>query len=364
MLKLSAFILIVCLSSHSLMAWGFWAHPRINRQAVFSLPPQMFSFFKVNIDFISRHAVKPDERRYAVEYEAARHYIDLDHYGHLPFTDFPRSWKDAVATYSEDTLQAYGIVPWHIQVDFHRLIRAFKNKDAEAILRISSELGHYVADAHVPLHTTENYNGQMTGQKGIHAFWESRLPELYGDSFDYYVGQAYYIDDPLSEAWKVVLESHTALDSVFSFEKILTEEFPEDAKYGYESRNNLLTRVYSMAFSKAYHEKLNGQVERRMRLAVLRVSSFWYTAWVLAGQPNLDSLANKQIQLQEEKFDKQLKINDRESAYNSKSQEHLMGCCSHPHGPNIFDFYMAIEQMNYQQRLFYFRQSLVAWKKE
>lgn len=121
----------------------------------------------------------PDKRRYAVEGEAQRHYIDIDHYAHGgtdPFETMPRKWNDAVAKFSEDTLQAYGIVPWHIEVMFGRLVSAFQRGDVDRILRNSSEIGHYVGDAHVPLHTTENYNGQLTNQHGIHAFWENRMP--------------------------------------------------------------------------------------------------------------------------------------------------------------------------------------------
>lgn len=338
-------ILVISISTSKLHSWGFWAHPRINRMAVFCLPEGMFTFYKANIDFITRHAVKPDERRYAVDYEAPRHFIDLDHYGTLPFADFPRKWDDAVKKYTEDTLIAYGIVPWHVQKEYYRLVNAFKNKDLESILKISAELGHYIADAHVPLHTTENYNGQLTGQKGIHGFWESRLPELFGENYDYYIGQAYYIKNPLNEIWKVVIESHTALDSVLRFEKELTQQYPEDIKYGYENRNNILVRVYSQTFSKAYHEKLSGQVERRMRMAILRTASFWYSAWVDAGQPNLDEYAQQKIEINEERFDKILKnFIDRE-AYLIPVLEHFWGCC-HGEAPN-YAFYLDRIQKAY-----------------
>lgn len=328
MYRLLIFALLFLTYSYHLQAWGFWAHPRINRMAVFCLPEGMFAFYKTHIDFITRHAVKPDERRYAVDFEAPRHFIDLDHYGKLPFSDFPKKWDDAVKKYSEDTLLSYGIVPWHVVRDYYRLVKAFKDKDPVAILKISAELGHYIADAHVPLHTSENYNGQLTGQKGIHGFWESRLPELFGEDYDYFLGQAYFIKNPLEHIWQVVIESHTALDSVLSFEKQLTQQYPEDAKYGYENRNNILVRTYSVPFSKAYHEKLNGQVERRLRLSILRVASFWYSAWIEAGQPNLDELVKQNIEYNEEKFDKLLKnFIDRE-AYLVPLLEQFWGCCS------------------------------------
>ena len=127
-----------------------------------------------------------------IKEEAPRHYIDIDHYGQNPFQVMPRKWTDAVEKFSEDTLLTYGIVPWHIQTVYNRLVKVFEEKDIDYILKNSADLGHYVSDAHVPLHTTENYNGQLTNQKGIHAFWESRLPELFPDNYDYLVGTAEY----------------------------------------------------------------------------------------------------------------------------------------------------------------------------
>nr|WP_204281902.1 zinc dependent phospholipase C family protein [Pontibacter burrus] len=273
-------------------SWGFYAHQRINRLAVFSLPPEMVGFYKKHIRYITENAVNPDKRRYAVEGEAPRHYIDLDMYGDSALHKMPRLWQQAVEKYSEDTLLAYGIVPWHINFMKYQLTQAFKERNLDKILRLSADIGHYIADACVPLHTTSNYNGQLTGQRGIHAFWESRLPELFSDNYDFFVGQANYVTNPQLRAWDLVASAHTALDSVLHFERQLTSEFDEEKKYSFELRNNLTTRVYSRAFSEAYSRKLNGQVERQMRLAIHTVASFWYTAWVDAGQPSLGTLAN------------------------------------------------------------------------
>ncbi len=300
-------------SATSSFAWGFWGHQRINRMAVFTLPPEMLGFYKQHIDFVTEHAVDPDKRRYAVDHEAPRHYIDLDHYGEYPFDSLPRRWKDAVARFSEDTLNAYGIVPWHIQLDYYRLVDAFKALDADRILKISADLGHYIADSNVPLHTTENYNGQLTGQKGIHGLWESRLPEIFGNGYDYFIGSATYIENPLAEAWQTVLESHLALDSVLGFERQLTKTFPTDRKFSYENRNNVLVRVYSQEFSDKYHSMLSGQVERRIRSSILRVASFWFSAWVDAGQPDLSPLLNAEVKPDEIESPKKQKGADRES---------------------------------------------------
>jgi hypothetical protein len=296
MIKYPILLAGCCLVTAHCFCWGFFAHQRINYYAVFLLPPEMMVLYKPNIDFLSEHAVDPDKRRYAVAEEGSRHYIDIDHYGAFPYPALPRDWKGAVARFGEDSLQRFGIVPWHIQTMLFRLTAAFKEKDYSRIMKCSAELGHYIADSHVPLHANSNHNGQYTNQKGIHGFWESRVPELLAEKqFDFFIGRARYIANAGAYAWARVLESAQAADSVLLFEKELTRIFPADQKYSFEDRNGQLVRQYSTAFTIAYDSKLNGMVERRMRLSILSVASFWYTAWVNAGQPDLRGMANEQF---------------------------------------------------------------------
>lgn len=281
--------------------WGFFAHKRINRLAVFTLPPEMMPFYKKHIQYLTENAVNPDMRRYSVEGEAARHYIDLDVYGDSALQVMPRYWNDAVAKYSEDTLQAYGIVPWHILSMKNFLTYAFKIGDIDKILRLSADIGHYIGDANVPLHTTENYNGQLTGQHGIHGFWESRLPELLSDDYDFYVGKAEYIEQPQMRAWEAVSAAHHAMDSVLKFEKRLSAKFPEDKKYSYEERGNVTTKVYSKKYSLAYNKLLGDQVQRQMKASIKMVGDFWFTCWVDAGQPDMLAMMQKGLSEKEKK---------------------------------------------------------------
>jgi hypothetical protein len=89
--------------------WGFWAHKRINRLAVFRLPPEMQIFYKRNLDFITENAVNPDRRRYAVVGEAERHFIDLDVYGDSALYKLPRFWSEAIKRMGEDSLRKHGM---------------------------------------------------------------------------------------------------------------------------------------------------------------------------------------------------------------------------------------------------------------
>ncbi|MFC0773971.1 zinc dependent phospholipase C family protein [Terrimonas alba] len=285
------FILLI---AHKSFCWGFYAHRKINQYAVFLLPPGMMILYKPYIGFLEEHAVDPDKRRYAIPEEGPRHYIDIDQYGVYPYDSLPRKWSDAVAKYSEDTLNMHGIVPWWLQTMLYRLTDAFKEKNQAKILKLSAEIGHYIADSHVPLHASSNHNGQYTDQKGIHGFWESRIPELMAEKdWDFFIGKAEYVKNPADFIWARVLESAAAADTVLKFEKELSLAFPADQRYAFEDRNGQIIRQYSSAYAKAYNDKLKGMVERRMQQSIFAVASFWYTAWVNAGQPDLTKLTNK-----------------------------------------------------------------------
>jgi hypothetical protein len=285
--------LLLCSGVSSNARWGFYAHKRINYMAVFTLPEPMIGFYKKHITYLSAHAVDPDRRRYASAAEGPKHFLDSDHYGLHPFDSIPRKWNEAVMRYGLDSLKAHGILPWNIVRMMYRLSRAFQEGDEAGVLHCSADLGHYIADAHVPLHTTANYNGQFSNQRGIHAFWESRIPELKGEGYDYLAGKAEYLDKPGEKAWAVVQASFSAKDSVLGMEAQLNARFPPDLKYSIESHGSQIQKVYSEAYAEAYNQLLGNMVERRMREAIRTVGSFWYTAWVLAGQPDLEHFGEK-----------------------------------------------------------------------
>jgi hypothetical protein len=273
--------------------WGFYGHKKINKLAVFTLPPSLFPLFKENINYISEHAVDPDKRRYLVATEGPCHFIDLDKYGNY-VDSIPKNWFKAIEKYGEDSLRKHGTIPWHIQLTKQNLQKAFEEKNLEKILRYAADLGHYVGDAHVPLHTTSNYNGQFTQQKGIHGLWESRLVELFSEQYTYFVGKASYVPNVGEVCWKIITESHQAVDSVLAIEKQLTSE-NRIPKYSFEQRGKTTIQVYSKEFSTEYHLRLNKMVERRLKASILLTGCLWYTAWVDAGQPDLSNLMHRKL---------------------------------------------------------------------
>ena len=308
-MKKPVLFLLLCLPllffCHPGRAWGFFGHRLLNRLAVFTLPPGMIGFYKANIEYLTTNATRPDSRRMVVPGEAPKHFLDVDRYGDSAAYKLPRTYADAVARYGEDSLLRHGIVPWNVVRMKNQLTAAFKAKDTDHILSLSADLGHYLADACVPLHTTRNYNGQLTGQRGIHGLWESRLPELLSADYDLFSGKAQYIERPTDAIWAAVIRSHAAVDSVLLFEKQLTAQVSDDQKFGYEQRGSQTVRTYSREFSKAYHARLNGQVERQLRYAAALIGNFWYTCWVDGGSPDLRQLPYTPSAAEQQRLDRE-----------------------------------------------------------
>jgi hypothetical protein len=280
------FILFISPFAYCHTNWGFFGHRKIHLLAVYTLPPPIHSFYRRHQKELQELAVLPDARRYILDEEAARHYIDLDTYdiAQISFT----SWEQMLRRLPEDSLRKHGIVPWHIPIVYQRLVNAFIKKDSVQIIKLSAELGHYVADAHVPLHTTSNYDGQKTGQGGLHSFWESRIPEILDKQLDQFSGPATYVPNVTESSWSWVLASHKQVEIVFKMASQSSASLREGEKYSFEQKGQSLVKTPSLKYSLAYHKALNHQIEKRFSAAVKHVGDLWYSAWLVAGQPSFE----------------------------------------------------------------------------
>ncbi len=293
-LSLGVFLFLVFSS------WGFSSHRCIHDAAIQALPDPLYSFFKSHRDWIVLHAVDADLRKHRLIGEAEKHFIDLDLYGFSIDSlkrYFPRKLEDAQRIFGDSTLEANGVGPWSVSQTYYRLVASFSEGDEARILRNASDLGHYISDLHVPLHTTSNYNGVRTGQQGIHSLWETQLPELFIESYNLTPGVhsrlplARYLRNSEKCIWEALIASHQAIDSVLYFEAMLSQEMGRTTTYAYVERGRTQQRMRSPEFARRYHNALNGQVERRMQKAIYTVSSLWYSAWIDAGQPELPPIS-------------------------------------------------------------------------
>lgn len=282
-------------------AWGQWGHKHISRAAVFALPENMRKFYYNHIDFITENAVIPDLRRAIIndKNESPRHYINIEDFGKISFSSLPKTTKEAFIKYDSVFLNKTGYLPWYIQTLTEKLTAAFRRRNKSEILFISSELSHYIADAHQPLHPSSNYDGQLTNQKGIHALWESFIPQKFGNAFNFKTDTARYIADIAAETWKIIRQSHVLVGPLLVAEKKVRNSFPQNKMYKKDTSGETAmfynSPVFSDAYAKQFYTALNGMVEQQLRLSIYEVACFWYTAWVNAGKPNLISLDDPQL---------------------------------------------------------------------
>ncbi|MCC9137440.1 zinc dependent phospholipase C family protein [Pontibacter silvestris] len=301
MKKISLLATVLLFCSVMSYGWGFFGHKVIHQLAIYGLPKQMQNFFYKHQDYLIEKAVRPDERRNEDPAEAPRHFIDIDVYGKDAVNTMPEEWKAATARYSTDTLLKYGIVPWHVVVMKERLTNAFRTQNADSILFYAADLGHYIADAHVPLHTTVNYDGQLTEQKGLHSLWESKVPEMNAQAYKLQNKQAVYLPNTEKAIWEVVRHTNSLVPQTLTLEREASKSFTSDTKFIQVERYGKMRQYYSDEFAKKYQELLGPMVEQQMSNAAQMVSNFWYTCWVDGGKPNLDKLLTEKISKAEKK---------------------------------------------------------------
>jgi hypothetical protein len=175
------------LASSPADAWGFAAHRLIMRRAIELLPPELKPFFTANRDEIVVRVIDPDLWRNVGWDEDPNHYLDfgMPELGPYPFTALPRDYSSALERFGMATMKRVGFAPWREAEQFGNLRRGFegfKRRSLYApmdVILFSAVASHYLQDAHVPFHATNNYDGQLTGQHGIHARFESILIERF-----------------------------------------------------------------------------------------------------------------------------------------------------------------------------------------
>jgi hypothetical protein len=289
-------------------SWGFLVHRTINQLAVYSLPKGLTPFFYSGKEYLVKNATRPDERRNTDSTEANKHFIDFEAFGDSAAWKMPHDWQTAVQRYSKDTLLEYGYVPYQIMVTKGKLTEAFRQKNSDSILYYAADLGHYVADAHVPLHTSINYDGQLTGQKGLHSLWESVIPEIELSHYNLYSKhKAKYLKHPEEDLWRAMQEAHVLVTDVFRQEAEASKQFTDSTKYRTQVRRGREVKSYTTEFAKAYNARLGQTINGQLIKSVGMVADFWYTSWVDAGKPDLSSLVKPLSNEGKDAYKKELK---------------------------------------------------------
>ena len=279
MIAAAALAAIVALPS-PVRAWGFEAHQFIAARAIALLPPEIRPMFEANRAVFVERSIDPDTWRTAgFTNEEPNHFLDLDWegYGPYPHAALPRDYTAAIAKFGRQRIEDNGTVPWRTEEMYGNLRRAFEAYPRRGafgrfdIIQFAAWMTHYVSDAHVPFHAVFNYDGQLTGQNGIHARFESFLFERY--------------ETQLTIAPKPMAPIANPRDFVFDTILQGTQLVPPILKSDLEA---IGTRdIYDDAYYAAFFKANRAVMERRLNESISAVAAMIAGAWEAAGKPAL-----------------------------------------------------------------------------
>lgn len=259
--------------------WGFEAHRLVNRRAVETLPAPLRALFERNADYVSEHAIDPDLWRAAgAAGEEPNHFLDMDAFGDP--AAIPHDEAEHRRRHGADA-SSKGRVPWRAAEVYRELVEAFRDGSPARVLERAAVLGHYVGDAHVPLHAVLNYDGQLSGQKGVHARWEAALYEHFAEQIEPRVRPAAALPrrDPVELVFAALHESFRDAPALLAADRALAgpadfADTPQDDRYSDSYFSGLFARE-------------EARISARLQRSCERLGALWLGAWQEAGRPEL-----------------------------------------------------------------------------
>jgi hypothetical protein len=277
------FLLLLLAAPLAAAGWGGRLHMDIARAAARGVPDEMEGW-RSYAKFMASHSIQPDLWKGYDTSEDFRHFIDLESYVPLAVTNLPPD-RASVREVLGKKAEQRGYVPWVIMDLQGKLTAAMAASQWVEAARFAAAQGHYVADVHQPLHTTENYNGQHSGQIGVHLRWEVEMPNIY-----WRIGMMPEVHaEYLTNLWPTLLgwieQSHSRIPEIFD----------ADDKAARQTEFNVESRAY---YFHLWQASSNLFIEQA-HLGACHLASLWYTAWVDAGRPGIapppDSLSEASI---------------------------------------------------------------------
>ncbi|MBI4887008.1 MAG: hypothetical protein HY824_07940 [Acidobacteria bacterium] len=272
--------LLLLSSARGAEAWGYDVHRFIMDRAVDLLPAELRPLFERNRAIVVERAIDPDTWRTAgFESEDPHHFIniDWDGYGAYPFAELPRDYAAAVSKFGRSRIEQNGTLPWRIEEFYGNLRRTFEAYRRPTaltrfnILLFAASVSHYVADALQPFHGVINYDGQVTGQRGVHARFETAL-------FERYRAQLALAPPPMPPVRDV---------RAFAFDRIV-ESAQLVPRLLQADREAIGARdAYDDVYFAAFFASVRPVLERRLSEAVAASAALIAGAWEAAGRPPL-----------------------------------------------------------------------------
>jgi hypothetical protein len=279
-LKTRIFLLIIFILAFLFIGWGYVGHSIISYNTILSALPEM-EFFNTWADSLAAHASDADDRRSWDPDEAPKHYIDIDNYPEFIATGtIPQNFDSLVAIHGYSFVMDQGILPWAILKTADSLQAAFENNDMQKAMLLAADLGHYIGDSHMPLHITRNYNGQYTGQYGVHSRYESNLIGTFQNQIVYDGDSLLYIENLSDFVFDMLYENYQYVDSVLYADSV-AEAFA----------GNHTSSVYYNKFWEIAKNFTIGLFQK----ASNRLTCIIYTEWINSGISAVNNSENNNL---------------------------------------------------------------------
>jgi hypothetical protein len=269
----AAALAAILAASPAAMAWGTNGDKLIANKAVDVLPDEIRSYFEANRGYLMQHVNDPFEAAKKNPLLARNAYIRFEHYGTFPYSTLPRVYKVAVEKFGKRTLDTFGLLPWSVGLYSQKMTEAMRAHNWDEARDAAAQLAYYVAEAHDPFNTTMNFDGHLSGQQGVDDRFDTSLVDRYSQFFYVRPNQAVYIHDATDHAFEMCLDAHSWLENI-----LLTDRRTRQGLSDYT--DEYYDRFYSQA---------GAVLVRQISDASTDVASYWMTAWINAGRPQLPS---------------------------------------------------------------------------
>lgn len=263
-----------------LAAWGATGHRLINGDVVVHLPQSM-QFFIQNINFLAEHASDADNRKGAdgqkpyILKESPRHFIDIDSYSEFATKSVPEDFSAVIAEYDSANVFTFGIVPWAAVWTLDSLTAQLRRGDTADALQSAADLGHYVGDAHQPLHATKYYGGGTSsdrpgsGSGNVHSRYETSMIDDYQSQITIQPDSVQYVSNPIDFMFSIIYQSNSYVDSIYD-----ADVYARQAT-GWNGTGEAPHAYYDSLWSKT-----KGFTKLQFQRATIRYADLLYTAWV------------------------------------------------------------------------------------
>lgn len=272
MLVRCAVLLVVSLPGAEACAWGPRGHELVNEHAIATLPAELLPFFQAHARWLVAHASDPDDWIKSDSRERPHHFIDMERYARR-FEQMPRTRVEALKAAGKKYVAKNGDLLWWLPLATRRLAEAMQAGEREEILHWAVAVAHYAADICQPLHTTENHNGQLNQQPGVHGRFETRTVNQLAGFLELRPPPARILADLHNSVFAQIARSYRLLPQIFRAD--------QEAREG--------DRTFGPTYVGLMAKKLREPIQAQLEAGATLTGSFWLTAWVQAGRPDLSS---------------------------------------------------------------------------